>query len=112
MHGRGLAGSANGMHGKRCELAPQWKGGRRHRPDGYIRVVAPKGHPRPCETSSSGTAYILEHRLVMERHLGRYLTPAEVVHHRDENPRNNDICNLQLFASQAEHQRVGHGPQS
>ena len=34
---------------------------------------------------------IHQHRLVMEKHIGRYLTKDEVVHHIDENPKNNDI---------------------
>ena len=38
-----------------------------------------------------------EHRVLMERHLGRKLEPWEVVHHRDENPGNNDISNLEVI---------------
>jgi len=37
-----------------------------------------------------------EHRVVMERHLGRKLEPWEVVHHKDANPANNDIENLEV----------------
>jgi hypothetical protein len=39
----------------------------------------------------------------MEERLGRYLRPEEVVHHIDNNPANNDISNLQLFANNTEH---------
>jgi hypothetical protein len=39
----------------------------------------------------------------MSEVLGRPLTAFEVVHHRDENKRNNHPDNLRLFASQAEH---------
>lgn len=109
MHGRGLKGEANGMHGRRKALAPRWKGGRRERPDGYVRIVAPDDYPVPCDVSSSGTKYVLEHRYVMEQHLGRYLHPEEVVHHVDEDPSNNAISNLRLYASQAEHIRDAHG---
>ena len=38
-----------------------------------------------------------EHRLVMERHLGRKLLPNETVHHRDGDKLNNDITNLELW---------------
>ena len=40
--------------------------------------------------------YQYEHRLVMERLLGRPLTWHEVVHHRDHNKLNNDPANLEL----------------
>ncbi len=43
------------------------------------------------------------HRIVAEQKLGRPLRKGEVVHHRDENKRNNDPDNLIIFASQAEH---------
>lgn len=37
-----------------------------------------------------------EHRVIMERHLGRKLEPWEIVHHKDENPSNNSLDNLQI----------------
>lgn len=49
-----------------------------------------------------------EHRVIMERHLGRKLEPWELVHHKDENPQNNSIDNLELrdFGSHtADHSR-------
>jgi hypothetical protein len=49
-----------------------------------------------------------EHRVVMEQHLGRNLEPWEVVHHKDENPGNNDLSNLEIVefgAHSAEHAR-------
>lgn len=110
MFGRGdlVSGERNAMTGRKRELSPTWKGGKKHRKDGYIRVIAPGDHPFPCEITDSAK-YILEHRLVMEQHLGRYLLPTEVVHHIDNNPSNNAIENLQLFSSQSEHIRLGHG---
>lgn len=43
------------------------------------------------------------HRIIAEQKLGRELKKGEVVHHEDENKRNNDPDNLRVFASQAEH---------
>lgn len=108
MYGRGLKGAANPMYGLRKELCPRWKGGRKIRSDGYVLVVAPDDHPYPAYTAPTGTKYVLEHRLVVERRLGRYLIPGEVVHHIDGNPSNNDDANLRLFGSQSEHVAIGH----
>lgn len=38
-----------------------------------------------------------EHRVIMAAHLGRDLEPWEVVHHKDGNPSNNEISNLELM---------------
>lgn len=109
MYGKSKSGQDNPMYGKRKHLAPRWKGGRKIRRDGYTFVVAPDDHPYPAQVkASSGLKYILEHRYVMEQHLGRHLDPTEVVHHIDGNPRNNDISNLRLYASQSEHIATEH----
>jgi hypothetical protein len=105
MYGRRLFGPDNPRYGKR---SAHYKG-RRDRKDGYQRIVVPCDYPNPSETSASGLKYALEHRVVMEQHLSRYLLAAEVVHHIDGNPRNNLLSNLQLFANNAEHLRAHTG---
>lgn len=85
---------------------PAWKGGRQINKDGYVYVHAPKGHP-----GASTRGLILEHRLVMEAHLGRYLDPQEVVHHVNGDRTDNRIENLGLFDSQREH-RIHHVEES
>ena len=57
----------------------------------------------PYHKNGNRYGYVAQHRLVVERHLNRILTRKEVVHHIDNNKSNNDLSNLQLFASQAEH---------
>ena len=61
--------------------------------DGYIRVYAPD-HPRVM-----ADGYVLEHRLLLEEHLGRYLTEKETVNHRNGIRSQNQIGNLELWAS-------------
>lgn len=78
---------------------PAWTGGRQQTKRGCWLVLQPD-HPH-----ANRHGYCWEHRLVMERMIGRLLLRTEVVHHRDGDPSNNDPKNLQLFQSNAEHLR-------
>lgn len=75
----------------------RWKGGRRTRKDGYVMRYAP-GHPYAYKN------FVLEHRLVMEKHLGRFLSPHELIHHKNEIKDDNRIENLEL-TNHADHAR-------
>lgn len=67
-----------------------WKGGKILDKSGYIMIHYPN-HPY-C----NAIGYVREHRLIMEKKLGRYLKKEENVHHLDGNIQNNDIKNLCL----------------
>jgi len=76
----------------------RWKGGRLLTKDGYIYVIA-KDHPFATK------GYILEHRLIMEKKIGRYLKSQEIVHHINSNPSDNRIKNLMLFPDIFSHRK-------
>jgi hypothetical protein len=42
------------------------------------------------------------HRAIVEKALGRKLTKEEIIHHKDHNPENNDLANLEVV-SRREH---------
>jgi hypothetical protein len=68
---------------------PSWKGGKINL-KGYVRIWVPD-HP-----SADNKGYVFEHRLVVEKHIGRYLKPDEHIHHIDGVKNNNVITNLQI----------------
>lgn len=85
---------------QRKENNDYWRGGRTRHSNGYV-YVKQKGHPRALKAGD----YVLEHILVAEKVIGRYLRPDEIVHHingiKDDNrPENLYITNL------AEHTRM------
>lgn len=49
------------------------------------------------------------HRVIMEQHIGRSLNTTEIVHHRNHNPADNSIDNLELLSREAHTSRHGGG---
>ena len=64
---------------------PNWNGGRtKEIRSGYINVLVEKG------------VYKREHRIIMEKYLGRKLSRFELVHHRNGIKDDNRLENLQI----------------
>lgn len=78
-----------GKRGTR-ENNANWKGGKRINHQGYVCIYQPE-HPK------AQNGYVLEHRLVMEKRLGRLLLPTEIVHHKNGNRTDNADDNLEVW---------------
>ena len=72
----------------RGEEHPRWKGRGIDKQSGYVWIRLP-----------GWTRSKLEHRHVMEQHLGRALTSEETVHHRNGDKTDNRLENLELWSS-------------
>jgi len=77
--------------------AMNWQGGKKKN-NGYVMIYNPK------HKYSDQQGYVREHRLVMEKHIGRYLEKHEVVHHKNGARNDNRIENLELL-SKIDHDR-------
>lgn len=78
--------------------ASNWKGGKRTIGAGYVHVYQPN-HPY-----STKSGYVMQHRLIMEEKICRYLDPDELVHHINEIRDDNRIENLKLM-NKSQHQK-------
>ncbi len=94
--------------GKMGAEANSWKGGRIYK-RGYTLIMN-KGHPR-----ADSNGYVLEHILVIEKYLGRYIKyygirhkDNEIVHHLNGIRADNRIENLILTDNLLEHNKIHH----
>lgn len=79
---------------QKLENAPNWKGGNSKRKDGYIH----NGHENREQ-----------HRIIMERHIGRPLLRTEHVHHINLDKSDNRIENLEILSPSEHAKRHGFG---
>lgn len=78
---------------------PMWKGGYVKHVSGYLYCYVPE-HPNKNKNN-----YVAEHRLVMEKHLGRFLEVSEIVHHINGDKSDNRLENLEL-TTRSEHPKI------
>ena len=67
---------------------------------GYVYIYMPD-HPKATKKG-----YVLEHRVVMEKILGRHLKDTETVHHIDGDTQNNEPTNLMLMDDECYHRKL------
>jgi hypothetical protein len=73
----------------------------------WTRVSINKGYPIvycPTHPNAYSNGYVFVHRLVYERHTGRFLKRHEVIHHKNENKLDYRVENLEL-TNHSEHGR-------
>lgn len=85
------------------ENNPAWKGGRNKTKLGYIYIYSPEHPFRNIDQ------YVFEHRLIIEKIIGRYLHKKEEVHHINKIRTDNRPENLMLFDSKSSHSRFENG---
>ena len=73
-----------------------------YKENGYIMRKV-NNHPK-----QNKRGYVAEHRLIYERHLGRFLDTKEVIHHINGNREDNRIENLQIAVENSEHIKEHH----
>ena len=76
----------------RGRFGPQsnsWKGGRKIE-GGYILLYHPESPMADCK------GYVLEHRFIVAKYIGRSLTKEDIVHHINGKKSENNIENLYL----------------
>ena len=84
------------------EKHPKWNGGKTINKSGYVLIRNKK------DPLCNKNGYNLEHRLIIQKNIGRNLTDDEVIHHINGDKKDNRIENL-LILSKSEHS-VLHNP--
>lgn len=96
-HKKKISESEKGKIVKKGNKSYAWKGGRIKHSRGYVYIYQPN-HPYV-----SGKNYVFEHRLVIEKYLGKYLETEKVIHHINGIVDDNRIRNLMVFTKNVYH---------
>jgi hypothetical protein len=98
----GKSPANKGKEGLRRENNGHWKGGK-YINQGYVYILTPE-HPF-CKKNG----YVAEHRLVIEKEIGRYITKKESIHHKNKKRNDNRKENLMLLRDKITHNRIDRG---
>jgi len=104
-YGNSKKGMTGWMKGKKLPRGKDhwlWKGGHCYNTEGYILIHKPN---HPFVQSNN---YVKEHRLIVEKQIGRYLKPEEVTHHLGAKDDNRPQM-LMAFVNQSTHQCFERG---
>ncbi len=108
-----MQGKNNPMWGKKRSLESRQKqsisrlsktGGISYNSNGYKLINTPN-HPFAQAKRSS----VLEHRLIIEKQIGRFLKPKEICHHINKIKDDNRPENLMAFKNHSIHRRFEEG---
>lgn len=88
---------------------PAWKGGvtyfKKHGNYASIKYVR---CPKRFLKMARKDGYVMEHRIIVAKAMGRLLKRSEVVHHKNHDPTDNRLKNLQLFKRNQDHKLYEH----
>lgn len=85
------------------ENHPLWAGGIKKGTRGYVYIYSPH-HPYKKIDN-----YVAEHRLIIEKAIGRFLSSSEVVHHINKITSDNRLENLMAFSNNGNHMKYEKG---